>query len=166
MSGSSASESTTAASCAGCRVWTDVQHIGSTAIPSLRAKDVADILVGVLAGKVHAGAARLSELGDVLEGEQVGHAWLCWPAGEGHEAVIHVMEKGSDPWHKRLRYCYYLRQHSAEAQAYEALKLVLAAQTDDWGESTWRKAAFVERLLCSAHSERPLTASSTEVRGH
>ncbi len=33
------------------------------------------------------------------------------------------------------------------ADEYEALKLLLAAQTDDWGEYTSGKAGFVSRVL-------------------
>ena len=125
----------------------DVQHIGSTAIPGIKAKDVVDVLVGVSGTDIPATTRQLTELHYVLEGERPGHAWLCWPAPGQREAVIHVMERGGEAWRRRLHFRDFLRQHPAEAKAYEALKRHLAAQTDDWGEYTRQKADFVQRIL-------------------
>lgn len=128
----------------------DVQHIGSTAIPGLQAKDVVDVLVGVPEMEISTSAAKLVERGYVPEGDKAGHAWLCWPAPEQCEAVIHVMALEGEAWRKRLYFRDYLRQHPAQAKAYQTLKQELAAQTDDWSEYTARKADFVARLLLGA----------------
>ena len=61
--------------------------------------------------------------------------------------MVHVVEAGGEVWRKRLAFRDRLREYPAEAQAYEALKQRLAAQTDDWGEYTAQKAAFVARIL-------------------
>lgn len=125
----------------------DVQHIGSTAIPGIRAKDVVDVLMGVPVAEIQQASDRLVALGYGQEGAHAGHVWLCWPGPEQREAVIHVMALGSDGWQKRLTFRDRLRADRGLAQEYEALKLRLAAQTDDWGEYTGRKAAFVNRIL-------------------
>lgn len=125
----------------------DVQHIGSTAIPGIWAKDGVDVLVGVPAEDLKASAMRLVAEGYVLEGSRESHAWLCWPAPSQREAAIHVMEQRGKAWRERLFFRDFLRQHPTEAQKYEALKLKMAARTDDWGEYTHQKANFVNHIL-------------------
>ena len=122
------------------------QHIGSTAIPGIQAKDVVDILVGVTADELANTAAGLVSAGYVQEGNREGHIWLCWPAPEQREAVVHVVEAGGGVWQRRLAFRDHLRQHPAEARAYEALKRQIAERTDDWGEYTQQKTAFVARI--------------------
>lgn len=124
-----------------------LEHIGSTALPNIVAKDVVDVLVGVQANQIQAAAQSLGEVGYVLEGQREEHHWLCWPQPDKREAVIHVVLLGGEIWHKRLFFRDHLRQNPAEARAYEALKLRIAAQTDDWGEYTAQKAEFVARIL-------------------
>lgn len=125
-----------------------IEHIGSTAIGHIRAKDVVDVLVGV--PEVGSVAELLQQAGYILEGERPSHVWLCWPHPEQREAVVHVTQTGGEIWHKRLAFRDYLRKHPAEARAYEALKLEIATRTDDLGEYTAQKAAFVTRILQSA----------------
>ncbi len=134
--------------CAGV----EVAHIGSTAIPGIRAKDVVDVLVGAPMERLESVAQNLRAVGYVQEGQRRGHFWLCWPAPAAREAVVHVVEAAGEQWHKRLAFRDYLRQHPAEAQAYEALKCQLAAQTDDWGIHTGQKADFVQRVLALAQA--------------
>lgn len=124
-----------------------LEHIGSTAIPDIYAKDVVDILVGVPADEIPATAQAFRAAGYGQEGQKGNHIWLCWPNPQRREAVIHIMEFGGETYRKRLAFRDYLRKHPAEAKAYEALKLRLAAQTDDWGEYTAQKADFVARIL-------------------
>ena len=121
------------------------EHIGSTAIDSICAKDVVDILVGEV--DVTAAAQALLSAGYVIEGERPNHIWLCWPDPQQREAVVHVVIAEGDIWHQRLLFRDFLKRSPAEARAYEALKQRLAAQTDDWGEYTAQKAAFVARIL-------------------
>lgn len=125
-----------------------IEHIGSTAIGHILAKDVVDVLVGVQ--EVSAAAQALVQAGYIAEGERPGHAWLCWPHPEQREAVVHVAQTDGEIWRKRLAFRDYLRKHPAEARAYEALKVEIATRTDDWGEYTAQKAAFVARILQSA----------------
>ena len=122
-------------------------HIGSTAIPGIWSKDVVDVLVGVPAGAVPPVTDALERTGYTCEGQRPGHAWLCWPAPERREAVIHVIERGSEAHEKRLRFRDRLRESPELAAEYEALKLALAEESADWGEYTARKAAFVANVV-------------------
>lgn len=123
------------------------EHIGSTAIAGIWSKDVVDVLVGVPAGAVPSVTAALERTGYTCEGQRPGHAWLCWPSPEHREAVIHVMESGSEAHAKRLRFRDRLRESPELTAEYEALKLTLAQESADWSNYTARKAAFVANVV-------------------
>lgn len=118
-----------------------VDHIGSTAIPNLAAKDVIDIQVGV------------TELVPAIEGAMVRSGWVrhtacdqdhippgfpdhphAWskrlfspPPGQ-RRAHIHIRKVGSPNHRYPLLFRDYLRAHPRSAQAYAQLKRLLAEQ--------------------------------------
>lgn len=71
-----------------------VEHIGSTAIPGLPAKDVVDVMVGVEADALAGTAQLLAAAGYDLEGALPHHFWLSWPSREDRQAVVHLLEHG------------------------------------------------------------------------
>ncbi|WP_157683502.1 GrpB family protein [Microlunatus soli] len=124
-----------------------IEHIGSTAIGGIASKDVVDILVGT-APPAHSGMVEtLTTNGYVLEGERDRHAWLCWPDVACRQVIIHVVDLDGREWHRRLLFRDRLRSDPALAARYQALKLAIAADTDNWGEYTARKADFVREAL-------------------
>lgn len=124
-----------------------VDHIGSTAVPGLVAKDVIDLQIGVLS------------LGDADEAEFVkplqrsgfprvqgvtedsGKDGAGWPkrfhgsADPGRVAHVHVREVDSPGYRWALDFRDWLRAHTSACEDYAALKLDLLAQgltTEDY----------------------------------
>lgn len=125
----------------------DIQHIGSTAVPDFVAKDVVDVLVGVDADRFSAVVDALAGDGFDLEGERLGHAWLCLPDRHARVAVVHVVEHGGEQWLARLAFRDLLIQDASAREAYLAVKTDAAVRASGWGDYTAMKAAVVERLL-------------------
>ncbi len=145
---------------------TDIEHIGSTAVPDLVAKDVIDLQIGV---------SRLSDADSPLfrtamraagfvespdNTQDTPHPagadpapWRkrfhgsCDPANIAH---VHVREHGSAGWRFALLFRDWLRAVPEEREAYAAHKLTLLAadpRTDvyveakePWFEGAWQRA--------------------------
>jgi GrpB-like predicted nucleotidyltransferase (UPF0157 family) len=133
-----------------------IEHVGSTAIPGLRAKPVIDIMVAVETLPASRDAIPvLEELGyqywpykvDVMH-------WLCKPSDEFRTHHLHLIPFNSELWRARLAFRDFLRRDAKAAAAYEALKDSLA--TDYWNDReayTDGKTGFVERIVARALSE-------------
>lgn len=124
-----------------------VEHIGSTAVPGLPAKDVVDLLLGVSADSLAQVAHRLTEAAFDLEGDLDHHYWLSWPSRHARESVIHVVEYGSRPWSRRLAFRDLLRRDAHARRVYLEAKRSAAADTADWTSYTQAKARTVADLL-------------------
>lgn len=99
-----------------------VEHIGSTAVPGLGAKPIVDIMVGV-DSQAHfpEAVAALHGLGYEHRGETVPGTLYNRKAGPPRvNAHLTVFE--GDFWDEHLLFRDYLRTHPDRAAAYEALK--------------------------------------------
>ncbi|MCW4464104.1 GrpB family protein [Glutamicibacter sp. MNS18] len=123
------------------------EHIGSTSVPDLPAKDVVDILVGVNATEIRDAAARLRSLGFDLEGDLSHHCWLSWPSRNARDYVIHVVESGGRPWTRRIVFRDLLRRDQDARSEYLATKINSAAVSGNWDDYTQSKTSVVARLL-------------------
>ncbi len=117
-----------------------VDHIGSTAVPGLVAKDVIDLQVGVrslsdaddpafVEGMRAAGFVRLE--GDWHDNGKDGTPWpkrLYGSCDPGRVAHVHVREVDSPGWEWALMFRDWLRDRADEREAYAGLKLGLAAR--------------------------------------
>ncbi len=129
----------------------DIQHIGSTAIPGIKAKPILDMMVGV------------ARLGDAVlcQGpmETLGYDYIANAGlpndhvfGKGLERthLIHVVEHGSAEWTNPLRFRDRLRKDAELAQEYERLKEELR---DRFGNSpakyTNEKLRFIRDVLAA-----------------
>lgn len=133
-----------------------IEHIGSTAIPGLRAKPVIDIMVGVeslLASK--SAIPVLEDLGyqywayktDVMH-------WLCKPSDEVRTHHLHLVPFNSELWRARLAFRDFLRRDAATAARYQALKDDLAkVYRNDREAYTEGKTDFVQRTVARALHE-------------
>jgi GrpB-like predicted nucleotidyltransferase (UPF0157 family) len=123
-----------------------IDHIGSTSVPGLAAKDVIDIQVSVAsAANLDASAALLEEAGWVAVRAIVGdHPVPGWPSDDnaarkvllrersGRRRVnVHVRVAGGANQRYPLLVRDYLRTHPHSAHAYETLKRDLAALVSD-----------------------------------
>jgi dephospho-CoA kinase len=135
-----------------------LDHIGSTAVPGLLAKDVVDLQVGVgslddaddpgfVASMDAAGFVRMPGTWD-----DHGHGGPNWPkrfhgsCDPGRVAHVHVREVGSPGWEWALRFRDWLRAEPAERAAYATMKTELAtgvATTEAYAEAKepWFTAA-------------------------
>jgi GrpB-like predicted nucleotidyltransferase (UPF0157 family) len=136
----------------GCHVL-DLQHVGSTAIPGIRAKPILDIAAAVASYEAAAVCiAPLEALGYTYRGEHgiPRRRYFVLRASEGETTLVHLhmLEIHSAEWENHLLFRDYLRAHPRDAQAYQALKEQLMARyPDDRGAYTEGKEAFVSRTL-------------------
>ena len=117
-----------------------LDHIGSTAVPGLVAKDVVDLQVGVasledaddpgfVASMDAAGFVRMPG-----EWDDHGHDGTSWPkrfhgsCDPGRVAHVHVREVGSPGWEWALRFRDWLRADAQERAAYATMKTELATR--------------------------------------
>jgi len=134
----------------------DLQHVGSTAIPGIRAKPILDIAAAVSSFEAATVTiAPLEELGYEYRGEhgipRRHYFVLRSPDGETTLVHLHMLEVDSAEWENHLLFRDYLRAHPQEAQAYQTLKEQLMAQfRDDRLAYTEGKAAFVARILAAS----------------
>jgi GrpB-like predicted nucleotidyltransferase (UPF0157 family) len=130
-----------------------IEHIGSTAVPGLRAKPILDIMAGVhtLDGSLPAipAAAGLQYVyypyrADVMH-------WFCKPSPAVRTHHLHLVPIDSQVWVDRLVFRDHLRQHPTVAAEYAVLKASLAERyRADREAYTEAKAPFVARILSAA----------------
>ncbi|MBB5804916.1 dephospho-CoA kinase [Saccharothrix ecbatanensis] len=139
-----------------------VEHIGSTAVPGLAAKDVLDFQLGVTSLEEAAGLeeslapAGFPSLGigeDTVryEGDapEDWHKRLHAGADPGRRVNLHVRVEGGPAWNWAIRFRDWLRADERAREEYAALKLELAEQHKGdvdgfaYGESkdSWMAAA-------------------------
>jgi GrpB-like predicted nucleotidyltransferase (UPF0157 family) len=132
-----------------------VEHIGSTAVPELKAKPLIDLLVGLddLAEYERFDFKELSGRGyyrlrnEPIEGKRVIAKFRQLdPPVKTH--VVHVVDHGGDWWQKHLLFRDRLRENHEIAGDYERLKLELAERhSGDERAYADAKLEFVERVL-------------------
>ncbi|MCC3271175.1 GrpB family protein [Arthrobacter zhangbolii] len=132
-----------------------VEHIGSTAVPDLAAKDVVDLLVGVGKDRIPAVAAELAAAGFDLEGTLPGHCWLSYPVRAERRYVLHVVEFGGRPWQRRLAFRNLLRSDPQARERYLAAKRDAADGSSGWDAYTQAKTPVVSELLAGMTDEQP-----------
>jgi GrpB-like predicted nucleotidyltransferase (UPF0157 family) len=136
-----------------------IEHFGSTAIPGLAAKPIIDILVAVssLADARQQAIAPLEAIGYAYWRDNPKTDRLFLVKGLPPQAVhrthhIHMTEKNGELW-ERLLFRDYLRTHPEEAQAYERLKLILAATyREDREAYTAGKADYISGVMAKART--------------
>lgn len=130
-----------------------LEHIGSTAVPGLPAKDVVDLLVGVESDRVLAVAQQLASVGFDLEGELDHHSWLSFPTRSARAYVIHVVEHESRPWHRRISFRDLLRSDENARAEYLQTKIDAAHSAKNWDDYTQSKSSVVANLLTASGSK-------------
>jgi GrpB-like predicted nucleotidyltransferase (UPF0157 family) len=129
-----------------------IEHIGSTAVPGLRAKPVIDMLapVGSLA-EARAAVPVLAQGGWVFWPEDPFgdyRMWLLRPRPEARTHHLHVMEATDPHAGALLAFRDVLRADDGLRREYSSLKEQLAEQhRDSRNAYTNAKAAFVGRVL-------------------
>ena len=127
-----------------------IEHVGSTAVPGLRAKPIIDIMAPVRSLEDSRPAI------DALEALQYHYFpyrtdsmhWFCKPSPRARTHHLHLVPFGSQLWADRLVFRDYLRSHPETAAEYAALKECLAEQHRfDREAYTDAKLPFVQRII-------------------
>lgn len=124
-----------------------VEHIGSTSVEGLPAKDVVDVLIGISPDEWSDAVATLEQSGFICEGRKPGHAWLCAPMPERREVVLHVVVTGSREWNRRIEFRDLLRSNPDARAQYLKVKRAAAESWADWAEYTAAKGPTVRAML-------------------
>ena len=138
-----------------------IEHMGSTAVPSLPSKPIIDLLVGV--PSLEEARERCIEPIEAL-GYKYVPEYASWIPGElffrkgppgpwTHH--VHLMEPSYPRWDTLLVFRDYLRAHPEAARAYANIKRALAASSkDDIEAYRTGKNMFVEETTARARAWR------------
>lgn len=124
-----------------------IEHIGSTAVPDLPAKDVVDVLVGVSCGGIPSAVNTLVDYDFDLDGQRPEHAWLTRRAAGRRVCVVHVVERDSRRWKRRIVFRDLLREDAQARAEYLAVKVAAAAEESNWNDYTLAKTTIVHSLI-------------------
>jgi len=129
----------------------DVQHVGSTSVPGLKAKPILDIAVAV------------STLDDLPQFETalglIGYEYAHWAGiennlvfgkGVARTHLVHVVEQDSVGWRDYIQFRTVLRENPEVAREYERIKVLLAQRyPDNRATYTDEKKQFINRVLAA-----------------
>jgi len=127
----------------------DVQHVGSTAVPGLKAKPILDIAIAIpahaLVAKCTSSLARLGyEYAYWIELEND----FTFEKGIERTHHVHLVEQDSRQWSDYLRFRDALCMNAQLVREYERIKLELGARfCSDRASYTRAKAEFIRRVL-------------------
>ncbi len=133
-----------------------LEHIGSTAVPDLPAKDVIDLQVGVRHLTEADGAAFVADLASAgfvrvpgvdHDNAKDGGTWpkrLHGSVDPGRVAHVHVRAVGSPGWDWAIDVRDWLRADPEARDAYAAAKAALAARHTDSGDYADAKEAWFD----------------------
>ncbi|WP_084787733.1 GrpB family protein [Anaerobacillus alkalidiazotrophicus] len=105
-----------------------VYHIGSTAIPTIYAKPIVDIMVEVTnISKVDKFTSEMEELGYESHGEYgIPNRRFFSKGGDNRTHHVHIFEHGNGEIDRHLAFRDYMIAHPEEALKYSQLKQTLA----------------------------------------
>ena len=132
----------------------DIEHIGSTSIPGLKAKPIIDMIAAVKDLSVYIKLIdSLTKLGYEYMPERVFDDRVFFPKGPQESRTHHlslVVENSAD-WTGRIAFRDYLRSNPHERQEYQLLKERLAKQfPNDRASYTKAKESFFKRITISS----------------
>ncbi|MFQ5918735.1 MAG: GrpB family protein [Thermoplasmata archaeon] len=137
-----------------------LEHIGSTAVPSLASKPILDIMPGVRDLSVAEFCVKpLASIGYTYvpehEREMPERRYFRKGPPEGRTHHLHMVETASDFWQRHLLFRDYLRTHDETAREYEGLKRRLAREYGTDREAyTEAKTAFIAPVVERARREQ------------
>lgn len=133
-----------------------IEHVGSTAIPELPAKDIVDLDIVVADGAV-ADVSRTLER--ELGGSRVENSKGWQPVFRRHNGQRfndHVFGESDDGWKVSVVTRDPLRGHPELRSEYERLKRELTDEHDDLAAYSRGKTRFIERVLDVAKKDENL----------
>lgn len=135
-----------------------IEHVGSTAVPALRAKPIIDIAIAVAPGfDIATISSRLEAAGyefAVNAGTNGGYIFFREARGGMRTHHLHVIESTDPQWSNYLKFRECLRRDEQLRREYESLKARLARQFPSDREAyTESKAAFIIGAIDSVDSQ-------------
>ena len=131
----------------------DLQHIGSTAIPGIKAKPILDMMAGVAQlDKALLCKAHLEAIGyDYIADADIANDYV-FGKGVARTHYLHVVEYGGAKWTNHLCFRDRLRNDPELARAYEKLKEVLSRKfTDSHAKYHDAKSKFISEVVAASH---------------
>lgn len=134
-------------------VTSEIEHIGSTAVPGLGGKGIIDIVIAVDKGSLETMSKQLQNLGyefkpNFSTSERLYFIiYLPDPEEESRRYHVHLTYHESNEWKDFIRFRDYLRNHPEEAQIYADMKRQAAIEANHDGEKYRKlKAPIFQRL--------------------
>jgi len=129
-----------------------IEHIGSTAVPGLRAKPVIDIMIGVSLLEQADTCVPFIERTGYLYRPEHEHSMperrYFERSGSEIDYHVHMVVFGSKFWRDHIFFRDYLRENPEAAQQYADLKKELAEKfRDNRGAYTSGKAEFIQGIM-------------------
>lgn len=123
----------------------DLEHIGSTAIPGIKAKPILDIMLGVEDLETGPGLLTwLEPLGYYLATDVAIRNDVVFARGEARTHLLHVLRFRGQEWNRHLRFRDRLRADATLARDYERLKEALSREfADNRPAYTKAKTGFI-----------------------
>lgn len=142
-----------------------IEHIGSTSVPGLKAKPLLDIAVGIKGSYPLTDCIPIIEsIGYTYRGEddEIGYMFVRGPQ-DNRTHYLHVVRLGDSNWDRWLMFRDYLRANPDARQTYESEKTRLATLFEEDRDSyTSGKSRVIGDLLSKAKDVR--NSSSDEIR--
>ena len=132
----------------------NIQHIGSTAIPGIKAKPIIDILITTNdINNIDSFDAQMEQLQYIVGGEfgLPGRRFYCKGDDEHCHFHIHIYEATNPSVEKYLLFRDYMITHPNDAKEYESLKTDLATKyPNNRTLYTQNKGDFINQILKKA----------------
>lgn len=128
----------------------EIAHVGSTAIPGLKARPIIDIAVGVRSFEhIPEFYGELAVLGYNHRGDTDSDSQIFLTAQKNrYNVYIHIVIHGKTLWNSYVVFCDCLKKDADTRQKYEQLKVSLATKfAFDRRSYTVGKSEFVRRTL-------------------
>jgi GrpB-like predicted nucleotidyltransferase (UPF0157 family) len=130
-----------------------IEHVGSTAVPGLAAKDIVDLDIIVADDAVTTVSKTVeSELGGTRY--ENSETWQpVFREEDGQRFNDHVFAQSGDGWKKSLATVAVLSDRPELRSEYEQLKRDIAAETDELETYGKAKTEFLQKVLSVARAE-------------
>jgi GrpB-like predicted nucleotidyltransferase (UPF0157 family)/8-oxo-dGTP pyrophosphatase MutT (NUDIX family) len=138
----------------------DIQHVGSTAIRSIKAKPIIDLAIAAVSTElIERLIPVLEQSGYIFRHRELNEDNLFFACGDYskpdgiQECFIHMVTADSKAWKNYIRFRDYLNADSAAAKAYESVKAELASRYPaDRKAYTAGKEEIISRILRKAQT--------------
>ncbi|WP_232686571.1 GrpB family protein [Halobacterium zhouii] len=134
-----------------------IEHVGSTAVPDLAAKDIVDLDVVVADNAVSevSSAVEAALGGSKFENSDAWHP--VFREDDGQRFNDHVFAASSERWKISVATREIFRERSDVREEYEQLKRRLANEHDTLADYSQGKTAFIEDVLRIASESKDVT---------